>query len=196
MSNALPASAVSKTVAGLLLRPVAPDDLGAITGIYGHHVRTGTASFEAEAPDRAEMARRCEALTLQGYPYLVAEKDGALLGYAYVSAYRPRAAYRDTVENSIYLRPDATGQGLGSRLLAALIEACEHLRYRQMIAVIGGQTNLPSIHLHLRHGFRHVGVLRAVGYKHGQWLDTVLLQRSLGFGDTAPPTSTACSAPR
>ena len=191
MPDTLPQSVASRgtAAAAVSLRPVAAGDLAAIAGIYGHHVRPGTASFETDVPDEAEMRRRCQALTGQGYPYLVAEGEGGVLGYAYVSAYRPRAAYRDTVENSIYLRADCTGRGIGSRLLGGLIAACERLRYRQMIAVIGGQTNLASIRLHERHGFEHVGVLRAVGYKHGLWLDTVLLQRSLGAGATAPPAA-------
>jgi phosphinothricin acetyltransferase len=133
------------------------------------------------------MARRRGALLEAGYPYLVAERGGEVVGYAYASAYRPRAAYRDTVENSVYLRPDAVGRGTGSLLLAALIEACEARGYRQMIAVVGGSANVASIRLHERHGFRLVGTLRSVGHKHGSWLDTVLLQRTLGAGDTAAP---------
>lgn len=189
MLDAPPPPALSKVegVTDVTLRGVAPGDLDAIAAIYAQHVRSGTASFETDPPDRAEMGRRCDVLIGQGYPYLVAEGAGGVLGYAYASAYRPRAAYRATVENSIYLHPDVTGRGIGSQLLGALIVACEAQHYRQMIAVIGGQTNTPSIRLHLRHGFRHAGVLHAVGYKHGLWLDTVLMQRSLGAGDTAPP---------
>jgi L-amino acid N-acyltransferase YncA len=172
------------------IRPVTNADMPAITAIYGHHVRTGSASFETEAPALEEMQRRQAALREQGYPYLVAERDGALLGYAYASAYRPRAAYRDTVENSVYLRPEAIGQGAGSLLLAALIVACEEAGFRQMIAVVGDSGNAPSVKLHQRHGFRLVGTLEAVGFKHGRWLDTVLLQRRLGSGDTQPPNRT------
>jgi phosphinothricin acetyltransferase len=170
-----------------VLRPVADRDIPDITAIYGHRVRHGTASFETEPPDEAEIERRCAALREQGYPYLVAEQDGVIVGYAYASAYRPRAAYRDTVENSVYLRPGAAGRGIGSLLLAALIRACEERGFRQMIAVVGDSDNVASIRLHESHGFRLVGTLRSVGFKHRRWLDTVLLQRPLGAADTAPP---------
>lgn len=169
------------------VRPAADGDVDAIAAIYGHHVLRGTASFETELPEAAEMARRRAALLEADYPYLVAEHGGEVIGYAYASAYRPRAAYRDTVENSVYLRPDVVGQGIGSLLLTALIEACEARGYRQMVAVVGGNANVASIRLHERHGFRLVGTLRSVGHKHGSWLDTVLLQRTLGAGDTAAP---------
>jgi len=169
------------------LRPAEDRDMAAITAIYGHHVLHGAASFETEPPTPEEMLRRRRALVDQGYPYLVAELDGAVGGYAYAGPYRPRAAYRDTVENSIYLRPDAIGHGIGSRLLDALIEACDQCGFRQMVAVVGDSGNTPSIRLHQRHGFRLVGTLQSVGYKHGRWLDSVLLQRSLNAGDTAPP---------
>ncbi|MFO1029073.1 MAG: N-acetyltransferase family protein [Acetobacteraceae bacterium] len=175
------------TSAGITLRPVTEDDMSAVAAIYGHHVRYGTASFETEPPSTEEMGRRCAALLEQGYPYLVAEQDGVVIGYAYAGAYRPRVAYRDTVENSVYLRPDAAGRGAGSLLLVALVEACEARGYRQMVAVVGDSANAPSIRLHERHGFRLVGTLRSVGHKHGRWLDTVLLQRTLGTGDATPP---------
>lgn len=170
------------------VRPAVDADIEDIADIYAHHVRHGRASFETEPPDGSEMRRRYEAITQQGYPYLAATRDGVLVGYAYASAYRPRAAYRDTVENSVYLRADEAGRGTGSALLAALIAACAERGFRQMVAVVGDSANTPSIRLHERHGFRLVGTLRAVGYKHGQWLDTVLLQRELGAGDTTPPT--------
>lgn len=172
---------------GATVRPATAEDIAAIAAIYGHHVLHGTASFETEPPGAGEMARRRAALLEAGYPYLVAEREGEVLGYAYASAYRPRAAYRDTVENSVYLRADVIGHGIGSLLLAALVAACEARGYRQMIAVVGGSANAASIRLHERHGFRLVGTLRSVGHKHGQWLDTVLLQRTLGAGDAAPP---------
>ena len=173
--------------AGATVRPAVEGDVAAIAAIYGHHVLHGTASFETEPPGVEEMARRRAALLEAGYPYLVAECGGEVLGYAYASAYRPRAAYRHTVENSVYLRADVSGRGIGSLLLAALIEACEARGYRQMVAVVGDSANAASIRLHERHGFRLVGTLRSVGHKHGRWLDTVLLQRTLGAGDTAPP---------
>jgi L-amino acid N-acyltransferase YncA len=149
----------------------------------------GLASFETEPPDEAEMRRRRTDVLAQGLPYLVAERQGLVLGYAYAGTYRPRAAYRDTVENSIYLRPDVTGQGIGRRLLAALIEACEARDLRQMIAVVGDSSNLASIRLHQACGFRLIGVLEAVGYKYGRWVDSVLLQRRLGRGDDTPPAT-------
>jgi L-amino acid N-acyltransferase YncA len=170
------------------IRPATDADIPAIAAIYAHHVRHGRASFETEPPDEAEIRRRHTANTGAGYPYLVAEREGVVVGYAYGSAYRPRAAYRDTVENSVYLRPDEAGRGTATALLAALIEACAERGFRQMIAVVGDSANTPSITLHERHGFRLVGTLHSVGFKHGRWLDTVLLQRELGPGDTTPPT--------
>ncbi|WP_159995670.1 GNAT family N-acetyltransferase [Roseomonas sp. 18066] len=169
------------------IRPADPADLPAITAIYGHHVATGRASFEIAPPPLADMQRRHAALVAAGMPYLVAEVDGVVLGYAYAGAYRPRIAYRDTVENSIYVAADAAGKGLGRLLLAALIEACTALGLRQMIAVVGDSANIASVKLHEAAGFRQVGVLRAVGRKHGEWLDSVLLQLPLGEGDTTPP---------
>lgn len=178
---------VSEPLAGRVeVRAAEEGDMAAICAIYRRHVLEGTASFETEPPDVAEMGRRRAGLVGQGYPYLVAEHDGAVIGYAYASAYRPRAAYRDTVENSVYLAAGLAGRGVGSRLLAALIAACEARGFRQMVAVVGDSGNAASIRLHERHGFRRVGTLRAVGNKHGRWLDTVLLQRPLGEGDTAP----------
>ena len=170
-----------------IIRPATGNDIAAIAAIYARHVRDGTASFELEPPSEEEMRRRHAELRARGYPYLVAETGGEVLGYAYAGPYRPRLAYRDTVENSVYLRPEAAGHGLGTRLLDALIAACAARGFRQMVAVVGDSANLASIRLHERLGFRPVGVLRSVGYKHGRWLDTVLLQRALGTGDAAPP---------
>jgi L-amino acid N-acyltransferase YncA len=181
MTEALPARAA-------ILRPSVDTDIDDITAIYAHHVRHGTASFETEPPDAAEMQRRRTVMLEQGFPYLVIEEAGTLQGYAYAGTYRPRAAYRDTVENSLYLRPEAAGRGLGGMLLAALIDACGDIGLRQMVAVVGDSANLPSIRLHERLGFRRVGVLESVGYKHGRWLDTVLLQRALGPGNSTGPT--------
>lgn len=159
----------------------------AVTAIYGHHVRHGFASFETDPPTLEEMLRRRADVTGKGLPYLVAEREGAILGYAYAGTYRPRAAYRDTVENSIYLRPDTVGQGIGRLLLPALVAECEARDLRQMVAVIGDSGNEASIRLHASCGFRMVGVLEAVGYKLGRWLDSVLMQRRLGQGPSAPP---------
>lgn len=172
------------------LRDSREADIGAIAAIYAGHVRTGTASFEIDPPDEAEMARRRAALLAAGYPYLVAEDAAGIAGYAYAGPYRARPAYRHTAENAIYLRPDAIGHGLGRRLLEALLAAAAAQGFRQMVAVVGDSANLASIRLHERAGFRLVGVLRSVGFKHGRWLDTVLLQRPLGPGDETPPSST------
>ena len=172
-----------------LIRPCLPSDMPAITAIYGHHVRFGFASFETEPPGLAEMTRRREDVLGKGLPYLVAEQDGVVLGYAYAGTYRPRAAYRDTVENSIYIRDDAVGQGVGRALLPALVAECEARDVRQMIAVIGDSGNQASIRLHASCGFRMVGVLEAVGFKLGRWLDSVLMQKRLGRGADAPPGS-------
>ena len=169
------------------IRDATLDDAAAIQAIYAHHVETGLASFEEEAPSVAEMAARHAAAHRAGYPYLVAERTGEVVGYAYASAYRSRPAYRFTVEDSVYVRRGQEGQGVGSALLAALIARCEAGPWRQMIAVIGDSGNAASIALHRRFGFRDVGVLRAVGFKHGRWVDTVLMQRPLGPGDETPP---------
>ena len=170
------------------IRPATDADMDAVAAIYAHHVRHGRASFETEQPDAAEMRRRRAELASKGLPYFVASgMAGEVLGYAYAGAYRPRAAYANTVENSVYLRPDAIGRGIGRRLLTALIDACEQCGLRQMVAVVGDSANEASIRLHEKLGFRRVGVLRDVGYKHGVWLDSVLLQRSLGAGSGAPP---------
>ncbi|MGH7066394.1 MAG: GNAT family N-acetyltransferase [Acetobacteraceae bacterium] len=162
-------------------------DVATIAAIYAHHVRTGTASFETEPPDEEEMRRRRKEIVGRGYPYLVAV-DGMLLGYAYAGPYRVRPAYRDTVENSVYVRPDAMRRGVGRMLLERLVEECTQRGFRQMVAIVGDANNLASIRLHERAGFRHVGVLQAVGWKHGRWLDTVLLQRALGDGCGRAPS--------
>jgi len=170
-----------------LIRPATTADLAAIQPIYAHHVLTGSASFEEVPPDVEEMGRRYAALTEAGYPYLAAEVEGRLLGYAYCGPYRPRAAYRYSVEDSIYLAPEAAGRGLGKRLLAALIERATAIGKRQMIAVIGDSANLASVGLHAALGFRRIGVIEAVGFKHGRWVDSVLMQRALGPGAQTPP---------
>lgn len=171
------------------VRDATEADMAAVASIYGHYVLHGTSTFETEPPSPAEMLRRRDALAAQGYPYLVAEQEGVVLGYAYVSAYRPRPAYWNTVENSIYLRHGAGGLGVGTRLLARLIEVCEARGYRQIIAMIGDSANIASLRLHLGQGFEKLGTLRSVGFKHGRWIDTVCMQRSLGLGDSLPPDS-------
>ncbi len=171
------------------IRPAAPVDIPAIAAIYAHAVCNGTASWELDPPGEAEMLRRLEATLAGGYPYLAAERDGALLGYAYAGAYRPRPAYRATVENSIYLAPAAQGLGIGSLLLDALIAECTKRGFRQMIAVIGDGTgaSIGSRRLHEKAGFRLIGVAEKVGFKHGRWLDQMLMQKGLGEADRSPP---------
>jgi phosphinothricin acetyltransferase len=163
----------------LVIRAAAADDIAAITRIYAHAVRFGTASFEIEPPDEAEMARRQRALIDGGFPYLVAEGDGAIAGYAYAGPYRTRPAYRFSVENSVYVAPDAHRRGVGRALLDRLIVEAESRGFRQMIAVIGDPDQAASIALHRAAGFRLVGTIAAVGFKHGRWLDSVLMQREL-----------------
>ena len=168
------------------IRAAIPADIAAVTAIYRPAVLTGTASFELEPPDQAEMARRRQAVTQAGLPWLSAERDGALLGYAYAGTFRPRPAYRFCVENSIYVDPRARGQGVGGWLLAELIARCEAWGARQMVAVIGDSANTASIKLHARLGFRAAGQVDHVGWKFGRWLDVVFMQRALGPGATAP----------
>lgn len=173
------------------LRDAGRDDLAAIVEIYAHHVLHGLASFEEQAPDLAEMTRRFETLSEAGYPWLVAiTESGEIGGYSYAANYRGRPAYRFSVENSVYVSQDAIGQGLGRSLLRELIEQCEQRGYRQMIAVIGDSENHSSIGLHEALGFAHAGKLASVGFKHGRWVDSVLMQRALGHGDKTLPLNT------
>jgi len=161
------------------VRAATADDAAQIAAIYAHHVLHGTGTFEIDPPDSDEINRRRLAIEEHGLPYLVAARGDRILGYAYAAPYRPRLAYRYTVEDSIYIDPAETGRGLGKLLLPALVQACEKAGRRQMIAVIGDSENVPSIKLHERFGFRHTGVLHRVGFKFGRWLDTVLMQREL-----------------
>jgi L-amino acid N-acyltransferase YncA len=170
------------------IRPVAAADIPAITRIYAHAVRHGTASFELEPPSEAEMARRHGVLTEGGFPYLVAVEGADLAGYAYAGPYRLRPAYRFTVEDSIYVAPECHRRGVGRALVDALITAAGTRGFRQMIAVIGDSAQAPSIALHRACGFRMVGTFAAVGYKFDRWLDTVLMQHDLGEGAATPPT--------
>jgi L-amino acid N-acyltransferase YncA len=169
------------------IRPASPSDLPAITAIYDEAVQFGTATFELTSPDLAEMTRRYDALLAGGYPYLVAVLDGAIAGYAYASAHRPRPAYRFTVENSIYLDPKTQRRGIGGRLLTRLIAECESRGYRQMVAVIGDSANAGSIAVHRNAGFQLIGVHPDVGYKFDRWLDTVSMQLALGDGARTLP---------
>jgi L-amino acid N-acyltransferase YncA len=171
----------------LLIRPVQVRDGAAITRIYADAVRHGTASFELEPPDEAEMARRQDGLLGGGYPFLVAEISGAVVGYAYAGPYRARPAYYWTVEDSVYIAPQAQRQGIGRALLSRLIAEAEARGFRQMIAVIGDSAQTASIALHAAAGFHRIGTLAAVGFKFDRWLDSVLMQRTLGAGATTAP---------
>ena len=169
------------------IRPATAADLPFVTEIYEHAVRYGTATFELIAPDLAEMTRRFGVLMDGGFPYLVATLEGRVVGYAYAGAYRPRPAYRFTVENSVYLEPAIHRRGIGLLLLQRLITECEARGYRQMIAVIGDSANAGSIGVHTRTGFQMIGTHPNVGFKFGRWLDTVMMQRALGDGGTTLP---------
>lgn len=161
------------------IRPGTEADVASVQAIYAHHVLNGLASFEIEPPDVDEMRRRRQAVVGRGFPYLVAELGGEIVGYAYASPYRARPGYRFSCENSIYVRDGRAGRGIGKALLAPLIAGCEAIGMRQMIAVIGDSANAASIGLHEALGFRRVGTFTRVGLKFGRWLDTVLMQRSL-----------------
>jgi L-amino acid N-acyltransferase YncA len=174
-------------MSALKVRAVRETDIPAVMAIYAHAVLHGRASFEVEPPDEAEMTRRVRAVVDAGFPYLVAEKDGVVLGFAYASLYRTRPAYWNSAENSVYVSPDTHRLGVGRALLGELIEIMTRLGFRQMIAVIGDSGNAGSIGLHRALGFTYCGVIHSVGYKHGRWLDSVIMQRALGPGDTAPP---------
>jgi len=171
----------------LLIRPSTAEDLAAISVIYSHHVLHGTGTFETEPPGDTEMARRREDVVSKGLPWLVAEHDGEVLGYAYANHFRPRLAYRFCVEDSIYLHPDAAGGGLGRLLLAELLTRCEAAGARQMVAVIGDAQNAGSVGVHRALGFSPAGVLKSAGWKFDRWLDVVLMQRALGPGDSGAP---------
>jgi L-amino acid N-acyltransferase YncA len=174
-------------MAAVSIRNATPADIPTIARIYAHSVTHGTASFELEPPDEDEMMRRMRSLLDGGYPYIVAEIDGVLAGYAYAGPYRPRRAYRFSVEDSIYIDPNAQRRGVGRALLDHLIEECERRGFRQMIAVIGDSAQTPSIELHRSLGFRMIGNIENVGYKFDRWLDSVLMQRPLGPGATTKP---------
>jgi L-amino acid N-acyltransferase YncA len=171
------------------IRPATEADLPFVTEIYAHAVLRGTATFELDPPDLAEMTRRFRTLVDGGFPYLVAALDGIVAGYAYAGAYRPRPAYRFTVENSIYLQPAIHRRGIGMKLMRQLIEECEARGYRQMIAVIGDSANAGSIGLHSACGFQMIGTHPNVGLKFGRWLDTVMMQLALGEGATTVPNN-------
>ncbi len=170
------------------MRPAVPQDLPAIHAIYSHHVLKGLASFEEEPPAPEELRQRFDDITGRGLPYLVADFGGLVSGYGYCGLYRSRSAYRYALEDSVYVRPDAQGRGVGGALLAQLIERCQALGYRQLIAVIGDSAHVASIGLHASQGFVRVGTLRSVGFKLGRWVDSVIMQRPLGPGDATRPS--------
>jgi len=169
------------------LRPSRDDDVAAITAIYAHHVQNGTGTFETDAPSVADMTARRADVLAKNLPYLVAERDGEVLGFAYCNWFKPRPAYRFSAEDSIYLAESARGQGLGAQLLAALCAAAESAGVRKLIAVIGDSANAGSVGVHRAQGFTPVGVLKDCGWKFGRWLDVVLMEKSLGAGSTSAP---------
>lgn len=170
------------------IRPGRVDDMGDVTAIYDHHVCHGLASFEYDPPDLAEMTRRFEDLDGRGYPYFAAEKNGRIVGYSYAGPFRNRPGYRYSLECTVYMHPDEGGQGIGYKLLIAVVEKATDLGYRQMFAVIGDTENLASIRVHEKAGFRHCGILEASGLKLGRWVNSVYMQRALGEGnETLPP---------
>jgi phosphinothricin acetyltransferase len=172
---------------GVVIRPSREGDVAQIAAIYGYHVLHGLASFEEIPPDPDELASRRRDILARGLPYLVAERSGHVLGYCYAALYRTRSAYRFTLEDSIYIDQAEVGRGLGRALLASVLDRCGELGYRHMVAVIGGSETWPSIRLHAALGFIRVGLLPAVGFKFGSWVDIVLMQRALGPGETVPP---------
>jgi phosphinothricin acetyltransferase len=171
----------------LIIRDATLADVPAITTLYAAEVRDHVNTYEYDVPDQAEMQRRMQGVLAAGYPYLAAERGGEVVGYAYASSYRARIGYRFTVENSVYVAAGQQGNGIGAALLQRLIEACETRGYRQMIAVIGEPTNTASIRLHEKFGFQLIGIFRGIAWKHGRWLDTVQMQRTLGAGNADAP---------
>ena len=172
----------------MIVRPATAEDAEALAAIYGEAVLNGFGTFEEEPPSAADMEQRRRAIAERGLPYLVAEQDGQVLGFAYAGPFRPRAAYRYTLEDSVYVAPDAAGKGVGRAVLSAVIEACEALGVRQLMAVIGDSGNAASIGLHRSLGFEQTGVGKSVGFKHGRWVDIVHMQKPLNGGDSLEPT--------
>lgn len=173
----------------MLIRAAVEADAAALAAIYGHHVLQGFGTFEEIPPSPAEMDQRRRSIVEHGLPYLVAEDAGQVLGYAYAAPFRARAAYRYTVEDSVYIAPDATGRGVGRAVLTAVLGACEMMGLRQVLAVIGDSENAGSIGLHRALGFEPVGVGKNVGFKHGRWVDIVWMQKSLNGGDADAPAT-------
>jgi phosphinothricin acetyltransferase len=176
-----------------LIRPAVTSDAEALAAIYGHNVLHGFGTFEEVPPSASEMDQRRLAVVEQGLPWLVAEDAGQVVGYAYAAPFRPRAAYRYTVEDSIYLAPEAVGRGLGRALLSAVLLACEAIGLRQVVAVIGDSQNAASVGLHRALGFEPAGVGKSVGFKHGRWIDIVWMQKALNGGDARAPDAAGLS---
>lgn len=173
----------------MIIRDALESDAEALAAIYGHHVLHGFGSFEEIPPTAADMAGRRKAVVDRGLPYLVAETDGKVLGFAYAGPFRPRAAYRYTVEDSVYVAPDATGRGVGKAVLEAVLTSCTALGLRQVMAVIGDSGNAASIGLHRSLGFQQAGVAKGLGYKHGRWVDIVWMQKPLNGGIGSEPNA-------
>jgi L-amino acid N-acyltransferase YncA len=195
MAGAGASSAVTHGARRLFVRDSTAADIAAVERIYAEHVLTGLASFEIEPPSVDELLSRRAIIVGHSLPHLVAEFDGSIVGYSYAAPYRSRPAYRFTVEDSVYVAAGSGGHGIGRALLSALIDRCETGPWRQMIAIIGDSGNAASIALHSRLGFRHVGAIRAAGFKFGRWVDSVLMQRPLGAGDQALPDAPTGSGP-
>lgn len=172
-----------------VIRDAAPADMATVRGIYAWHVAHGVATFDEAAPTTEALIRQHAGVIASGLPFLAAELDGQIAGYAYAGPYRARSAYRYTIEDSVYVARGAEGRGVGTALLSTLIARCEAGPWRQMLAVIGDSANAGSVALHRRLGFNHVGTFGAVGFKHGRWVDTVLMQRRLGAGDATVPNA-------
>lgn len=186
MNATRPRIVPSRSGPAVFVRDAAAADMSTIQAIYAHHVLHGLATFEETPPSTDDMLDRRAAVLALGLPYLVAELDGRVVGYSYATAYRPRPAYRHTIEDSVYIADGLGGRGIGTALLGTLIARCEAGPWRQMLAVIGNSGNAGSLALHRLAGFQTVGTLRSVGFKLGQWVDTVLMQRPLGAGDSMP----------
>lgn len=178
-----------------LIRPSRDEDISAITAIYAHHVLHGTGTFETEAPSAADMASRRADVLSKGLPYLVAEQDGEILGFAYGNWFKPRPAYRYSVEDSVYLAPNLDGKGLGRALLAELLARCEAAGIRKVMAIIGDSANAGSVGVHRALGFTQVGIVEACGWKFGAWRDIVIMQKTLGAGSMQPPIEPSPAPP-
>jgi phosphinothricin acetyltransferase len=182
-------TAARQRQSAVIVRDASPGDLTAVQAIYAHHVLTGLGSFEEQPPDLEELGRRFQAIAAAGLPYLVAELEGRVVGYAYAGPFRPRPAYRHTVENSVYVAPGMEGRGIGRALLTTLVDRCTALGRRQMVAVIGGgYDNAASARIHAALGFKEAALLKSVGWKFGRWLDVLMMQRPLGLGGDKPPS--------